>query len=157
MKLLLLCVLAALALAVEPEVKTYEDLRHHIETFEGKTIVLFFDPEASTQRKNDLIKDVNDVILQKPENKDVKFLQSQIVVKQVLDADEDQKLEDPYMLVDELQLEVVPLKHMPTLVAFHNGWATSVHGNNAAQVLDKKLWNFDTKAREKKLADDAEK
>ena len=148
MKWLVLAAVYLCVLAVDPQVKTYEDLRTHIETYDKTTLVMFFDPEASTERKNDMIKDVNDVILSKPEYKDVQFFQSQIVVKQVLEASDEEKKKDPYMLVEELELEVVPLKHMPTLCAFRNGWASWVHGNNAASVLEKKLADFDVKARE---------
>jgi len=50
-------------------------------------------------------------------------------------------------MVDELGLEVVTLKHQPTIAAFRNGWATWVHGDNAVQVLNKKLADFDKKAK----------
>ena len=46
MKLAILCAVLALSLAREPLVKTIDQLRQHIETFDGTTIVMFFDPDA---------------------------------------------------------------------------------------------------------------
>ena len=59
------------SLASDPVVKTYEDLRTHLESFEGTTIVMFFDPEAKVDKKNQMIKDVNSDILSNKDNKDV--------------------------------------------------------------------------------------
>jgi len=70
MKIYVVAVLIALTLAVEPVVKTYEDLRTHLETFDGTTLVMFFDPEAKVDKKNALIKSVNDKILSNSDWKD---------------------------------------------------------------------------------------
>ena len=147
MKLLILAFVIAFCMAVEPEVKTYEDLRSHIESFEGTTLVMFFDPEAVAAKKTQMIKDVNKFILSKDENKKVKFMQSGIVVDNVLEEEDRSKA--PALMVDELQLDLVPMKHMPTLAAFRNGWATWVHGDDSVAVLANKLEDFDEEAEMK--------
>ena len=144
--LLLICALAATAYCVEPEVKTYEDLRNHLETFTGTTLVMFFDPEAKVDRKNAMIKEVNDIIYKDPENKEVKFMQSGIVVDSALEQED--RTKDPALMVDELELDLVRMRHAPTLAAFRNGWATWVHGDKSVQVLAKKISDFDERAKE---------
>ena len=62
-------------MARDPEVKTYNDLRTHLESYNGTTIVMFFDPEANNTRKNNMIKDVNEMILSEDAYKDYKFMQ----------------------------------------------------------------------------------
>jgi len=141
------------SLATEPTVKTYEDLRTHLESSEGTTLVMFFDPEAKVDKKNQMIKDVNSIILSNKDNKDVEFMQSSLVADQVLKQDD--RAEDPALMVDELGLDVVSLKHQPTIAAFRNGWATWVHGDKAVEVLNKKLADFDKKAKLKAGEDKA--
>ena len=80
MKLLLVALFFALCLTREPLVKTVEQLREHIETYDGTTIVMFFDPDARVDRKYDMIKKVNDVILSEPKWQDVQFIQLGLVV-----------------------------------------------------------------------------
>ena len=50
------------------------------------------------------------------------------------------------LLVDELKLDLTPMKHMPTLAAFRNGWCSWVHGTDAVEVMKEKLPDFDTQA-----------
>ena len=147
MKLALVALLAVLCLAREPAVKTVDQVRQHIETYDGTTIVMFFDPDARVDRKYDMIKKVNDVILNEPKWKDVQFIQLGIVVDQI--NSQTDRLQDPAALVDELQLDLIPLRHSPTIAAFRNGWATWVHGENAVNVIKSKLNDFDVKAKEK--------
>ena len=147
MKLVLLAALVALSLAREPLVKTIDQLRQHIETFDGTTIVMFFDPDARVDRKYDLIKQVNNIIYSDPRFDDVVFIQEGIVIDQVV-AQED-RTKDPAAFVDELQLDLIPLKHSPTIAAFRNGWATWVHGQDSVKVLYGKLNDFDVKAKER--------
>ena len=147
MKLVLLTALVALSLAREPLVKTIDQLRQHIETFDGTTIVMFFDPDARVDRKYDMIKQVNNIIYSDPRFDEVVFIQEGIVIDQVVNQED--RTKDPAAFVDELQLDLIPLKHSPTVAAFRNGWATWVHGQDAVKVLYGKLNDFDVKAKER--------
>ncbi len=147
MKLAFVALLAVLCLAREPVVKTVEQVREHIETFDGTTLVMFFDPDARVDRKYDMIKKVNDIILSDAKWKDIPFIQEGIVVDQI--KAQTDRTQDPAALVDELKLDLIPLRHSPTIAAFRNGWATWVHGENAVNVIKAKLEDFDVKAKEK--------
>ena len=108
---------------------------------------MFFDPDARVDRKYDMIKKVNEIIYTDPQFDDVVFMQEGIVIDQVVNQED--RTKDPAAFVDELQLELIPLKHSPTIAAFWNGWATWVHGENSVNVLKGKLKDFDVKARER--------
>ena len=142
---LFLCLLA-LALCVEPEAVTYEGLRVQTEDKTGTTLVIFYDPESRVEHKNEMIKDVNKIILSQDKYKDATFIISGINVDTVIEKKN--PTEDPVKLVNELGLNVFSLRHNPTIAAYRNGWSTWVHGDNAVSVLEKKLADFDVKAKE---------
>ena len=150
MKLVLLALILAFTLAKEPLVKTVEQVRQHIETFDGTSIVMFFDPDAASDRKTKMIKEINNVILSSPEWQDAQFIQLGLVIDQIK-AQTDRTV-DPAKLVDELEFtaaDLSGLKHEPTIAAFRNGWASWVHGENAVQIMKGKLKNFDVQAKER--------
>ena len=62
---------------------------------------------------------------------------------QYLEADENEKEKDPYMMIEEYEIEVIPLRHQPCIAAFRNGWETSVYGQGAVEVLRDKIDDFD--------------
>ena len=73
-------------------------------------------------------------------------MQSQVLVDQFLDASDEDKKKDPYMMIEDYEIDVIPLRHQPTIAAFRNGWETSVYGKGAVEVLKAKLDDFDTRA-----------
>ncbi len=77
---------------------------------------MFFDPDARVDRKYDMIKKVNEIIYTDPQFDDVVFMQEGIVIDQVVNQED--RTKDPAAFVDELQLELIPLKHSPTIAAF---------------------------------------
>ena len=96
-----------------------------------------------------MIKKVNEIIYTDPQFDEVVFIQEGIVIDQVVNQDDRSK--DPAAFIDELQLDLIPLKHSPTIAAFRNGWATWVHGENSVNVLKAKLKDFDIKAKERQI------
>ena len=111
---------------------------------------MFFDPDAASDRKTKMIKEINNVILSSPEWQDAQFIQLGLVIDQIK-AQTDRTV-DPAKLVDELEFtaaDLSGLKHEPTIAAFRNGWASWVHGENAVQIMKGKLKNFDVQAKER--------
>ena len=97
-----------------------------------------------------MIEDVNEIIFKDPRFKDYDFVSYGVGVDAHLDASDKEKLTDPYMLIEEYQINVRDLRHNPSITAFRNGWEILLNGYGSVEELYKVLPDFDKKARQRK-------
>ncbi len=154
MKYLIVAVFFAAVMAGgEPDGKTYAGLREHLENkIDETTIVMFYDPSDDSGRKGEMIQEVQDKILADTKHSNYHFFQVQINPDQVLKEQKDdaKKYEDPCKMVKEYGINVIDLRHRPTIAAFRHGWETLVNGKGSVDVLASKIDDFDKKAKQKK-------
>ena len=154
MKYLIVAVFFAAVMAGgEPDGKTYAGLREHLENkIDETTLVMFYDPSDDSGRKGEMIQEVQDKILADTKHSNYHFFQVQINPDQVLKEQKDdvKMYEDPCKMVKEYGINVLDLRHRPTITAFRHGWETLVNGKGSVDVLASKIEDFDKKAKQKK-------
>ena len=87
--LLLVAIMSLVCCDKDPETMSYKELREILEVADGSTtLVVFFDPEAKSTTKTDMIDEINKQIFSEDEFADYGFAQSGMVVDNILNEED---------------------------------------------------------------------